>query len=297
VVWVHGDRVDPYMNALHFFFGVGAFISPIIIAQAVLLSGGIRSAYWVLAVLMLPVAIVMLRQPSPSAASQLGGSSAANAAPTDAARATDGRVGEARGTRQDVTLVLLIALFFFLYVGAESSLGGWIATYAKTIGLGSSDPQEASATAAYLTAAFWGAVTLGRLFSIPLAAHFSPRRVLSADLIGCVASAAVLLAWPGNPVATWVGTLGAGLSMASIFPTSLSLAERHLPITGTITSVFFVGASLGGVSVPWLIGQFFERVGPRVTIAAISVAVVLSALVFAVILVHTKKAERSFRHV
>jgi len=37
------------MNALHFFFGVGAFVSPIIVAQAILMTGDITWAYWVLA--------------------------------------------------------------------------------------------------------------------------------------------------------------------------------------------------------------------------------------------------------
>ena len=36
IVWVHHDRVGPFMNGLHFFFGIGAFISPIVIAQVVL---------------------------------------------------------------------------------------------------------------------------------------------------------------------------------------------------------------------------------------------------------------------
>ncbi|NJN94713.1 MAG: MFS transporter [Anaerolineales bacterium] len=33
LVWVHRHRVGPYMNGLHFFFGVGAFLSPLIVAQ------------------------------------------------------------------------------------------------------------------------------------------------------------------------------------------------------------------------------------------------------------------------
>jgi FHS family Na+ dependent glucose MFS transporter 1 len=35
LVWVHQPNVGPYMNALHFFFGLGAFFSPIIVAQAI----------------------------------------------------------------------------------------------------------------------------------------------------------------------------------------------------------------------------------------------------------------------
>jgi FHS family Na+ dependent glucose MFS transporter 1 len=46
LIWVHRQDVGPYMNALHFFFGVGTFISPIILAQAVLLSGDIKWAIW-----------------------------------------------------------------------------------------------------------------------------------------------------------------------------------------------------------------------------------------------------------
>ena len=66
LIWVHRHRVGPFMNGLHFFFGLGAFLSPIIIAQTVLISGDITWAYWVLALLMLPVIVWLLRLPSPT---------------------------------------------------------------------------------------------------------------------------------------------------------------------------------------------------------------------------------------
>ena len=34
LMWIFGRQVGPHMNALHFFFGVGAFMSPIFVAQA-----------------------------------------------------------------------------------------------------------------------------------------------------------------------------------------------------------------------------------------------------------------------
>lgn len=275
LVWLHRDKVGPYMNGLHFFFGVGAFLSPVVIAQAVTLTGGIRWGYWGLAVLLLPVVVFLARIPSPSGASD------------DEARTPPRAESRPRNTgSQNARLVGLIALFFFLYVGAESSFGGWIATYAKVMGMGD------AVTAAYLTSAFWGAMTVGRLLSVPLAAHFSPRQVLAGDLVGCLASVLVLIVWMGSPIATWIGTFGAGLSMASIFPTAISLAERHLKITGTVTSLFFVGASLGGMSLPLLIGQLFESIGPRVTILAITLAVLLDALVFGLVLYSTRKPQQ-----
>ena len=263
LVWVHRGQVGPFMNGLHFFFGVGAFLAPIIIAQAVLMSGDITWAYWALAVLVLPAAVRVLRLPSPvpEASSQEG---------------VTGRVS--------VLLVILIALFLFLYVGAEVGFGGWIFTYTTASRLSS------QAVAYYLTSAFWGALTVGRLLAIPIATRLRPRSVLLIDLIGCLISIGVILLWPGAIAAVWVGTLGAGLAMASIFPTTISLAESRLAITGQVTSWFFVGASLGGMSVPWLIGQLFEPVGPQVAIWIIMTDLMMAVGIFVVLMLSARRA-------
>ncbi len=65
LLWQYRQRVGPYMNALHFFFGAGSFLSPIIVAQALELGGGIRWAYWVLALAIAPLALWLARLPSP----------------------------------------------------------------------------------------------------------------------------------------------------------------------------------------------------------------------------------------
>ena len=49
--------------------------------------------------------------------------------------------------------------------------------------------------------------------------------------------------------------------MASAFAALMSMGEHHIAITGRVTSFFLVGASLGSMTVPWLIGQSFESVG------------------------------------
>jgi hypothetical protein len=67
LVWVHRDTVGPFMNALHFFFGLGAFLSPLIIAQVLLRGGDLARAYWTLAILLLPAAIWLPRYSSPTA--------------------------------------------------------------------------------------------------------------------------------------------------------------------------------------------------------------------------------------
>jgi len=262
LVWVHGKEVGPYMNGLHFFFGVGAFLSPIIAAQAILISGSITWAYWLLALLALPLAVWFWRLPSPvREASDQGGETGS----------------------QNTLMIALIAFFFFLYVGAESSFGGWIFTYTLETGL-----SEAQ-LAALLTSAFWGALTVGRLLSVPLAARIRPRWLIFGDLLGCALSLVIILLFPDRLVTIWIGTLGAGLAMASIFPTTLTLAERNMTVTGKVTGWFFVGAGAGGMVLPWVIGQLFERVGPTVMMIAIFSNVILAVAVFAGILWSTKR--------
>jgi FHS family Na+ dependent glucose MFS transporter 1 len=243
LVWVHQRNVGPFMNGLHFFFGVGAFLAPLMIARVMGSSGDITWAYWMIALLMLPIAIWLLCLSSPvnQRSSQHG---------------VKGQI--------HYPLFILILLFFFFYVGAEVGFGGWIFTYAVSQKWGS------NTTAAYLTSAFWGTYTLGRLLAIPLAVRFKPRTILFGDLIGCLLSLSIMILWSKSLTASWLGTLGLGLSMASIFPTMISFAERHIVITGQITGWFFMMSSLGAMFLPWLIGQFFESIGPQVTMVIIS---------------------------
>jgi fucose permease len=63
-------------------------------------------------------------------------------------------------------------------------------------------------------------------------------------------------------VALWIGTFILGFSLASVFPTTLALAGRHMTITGQVTGWFFIGAGIGSMALPWLIGQAFNPLGP-----------------------------------
>jgi MFS transporter, FHS family, Na+ dependent glucose transporter 1 len=264
LVWIHGKRVAPFMNALHFFFGVGALLAPIIVAQAMLLNPNIRVAYWSLALLVLPVAFWVLRLPSPAPQTVSNKDSTA---------------------RVNTRLVTFIAVFFFLYLGAEVGFGGWIYTYAISLNLSN------TTVAAYLTSAFWGSLTAGRLIAIPLATRFKPHVILVSNLLGCVMSVAAILIWSQSFVAVCLGAVGLGLAMASIFPTTFSFAERRMTITGQVTGWFLVGASAGAMFLPWLIGQLFEKLGGRVMMVIILIDLLAALLVFVMLSLNTGRKE------
>ncbi len=263
LVWLFRDGVGPYMNALHFFFGVGALLSPLIIAQVMALGGGVTGAYWLLAVLLIPIAIFLFRLPSPHIPYQDDGESAI----------------EPRWL-----LVFLIAAMFFFFVGAELSYGGWIYTYAISLNL------AGATTAGYLTSLYWGALTLGRLVNVPVAARVLPRYMLLADIIGLILSLMLLLLWPASVVLVWIATFGMGFSMASAFASLMALGGRHIAITGRITSLFLVGGSLGSMTVPWLIGQFFESHGAYAMVLWILASVLAATAGLAAFLWAVKKA-------
>jgi FHS family Na+ dependent glucose MFS transporter 1 len=246
------------MNALHFFFGVGTFIAPIILAQTALLSGDIKLGYILIALMIIPVIIWITRQPTPSAQDQE--EEAAEKGP--------------QNLSQNVIVIVFTALILFFYVGAELGFGGWIYTYALESNLAN------TTTAAYLTSAFWGAFSIGRLASIPMATRLRPRSQMFADFAGIIAGMLIIILFSKSQIALWAGTMLVGFAMASVFPVTVTLAERRMVVTGQVTSMFFVGVGLGSMLMPWLIGQLIEPIGPLAVMYVILAAVLLNFLVF-----------------
>ena len=252
LVWVHGNKVGPFMNGLHFFFGVGTFITPIIVAQFIARQGGLVGTYLLLAVIILPTAVLaFLPSPaSPKAAQSINGG------------------------KNDVWLIVLISLVFACYNGASTAFGGLVYTYAINTNL-------ANATnAAYLTSVFWGALTIGRLAAIPLAIRFSPRAILRADFGGALVSLLAMLIWPHSLAAVLVTSAGLGFALASIYPTTMSLSGQLMTLSGKVTGLFAIGSTAGAMIVPWVIGQYFVSAGPQ----SMTVVLVVDCLVALVVL-------------
>lgn len=261
----HGEKSSPFMAGLHFFFGVGAFIAPIVVGWAISVTNNIAWAYWLLALLMLPPALWLVRQPSP-------------AVHMESTAATAGRA--------DRPLVGLIALLFFFYVGVEVGFSGWISSYAVAMKLAT------EVDAAYLASAFWGVFTLGRLGAIPLSVRIRPRYVLLADILGALAFLGLIYLLPHSRPALWVGTVGTGLCIGSIFPTSLNLASRRITLTGRITGLFFAVASVGSMTLPFAVGQLLDRIDPHTAMLGLWLDAFAVLCVWAVLMLRTAQVAR-----
>ena len=251
LLWVHNETVGPFMNGLHAFFGVGAFVAPLIVANVMKATNDIYWVYWSFAIAALPIAAFIWNLPSPPA------------------RATP---EEHKATPLPVLPVAVMVLCFLLYVGAEAGYGNWIYTYAFKRNLGT------EITANYLTSAFWGFFTVGRLLGILISTRARSLTILTVDFIGCLASVGLILLFQESATVLWIGSILLGVSLASIFPTFLTLAEERMHVTGSMTGWFLVGGGLGGMLMPWLIGQAFVRAGPGAMIMIVLVSIALNVV-------------------
>jgi len=258
LLWVHTNHAGPFMNALHFFFGVGALLAPVGIALATSATGYVAWFFWIFALLVLPLAAWMLVVPSP----QRDPGPASPSSPT---------------RRSTYAVVALVALFFFLYAGVEQGFGGWIPSYAQAVQM------AGKSSAAYFASAFWASLTAGRLLAVPASARFRPQSIVVAGLLGSLASAAIVLLWPGEAWVLWVATIGLGLFLAAIVPTTLALLERRIGATSQMTAWYFVGLGAGIMSLPWAIGQFFESAGPRSLFVVIGLVLVAAVGLFSLL--------------
>ena len=254
IVWLFRRDVGPYMNALHLAFGIGALLCPILVDRVVIITGGIRWFYWILALLTIPVILWFTRLPSPLPP-------AAEEEKTMSSK-----------LRSPSLMILMVAGLFFMHVGTELGFGGWVFSYAVAMNVGP------DTIARVLNSIYWGGLTLGRLISIPLAFKLLPKTMLLLDIVGALISIGLLLAVPGRPAVVWFATFGLGFSLASMFPSTINFAERRMSITGKVTGYFLVGANAGSMTLPWLIGQYFETTGPQSMVLFLGIAMAMALL-------------------
>eukprot|EP00761_Pharyngomonas_kirbyi_P008350 gb/GECH01008361.1/.p1 GENE.gb/GECH01008361.1/~~gb/GECH01008361.1/.p1 ORF type:complete len:597 (+),score=84.58 gb/GECH01008361.1/:1-1791(+) len=153
-------------------------------------------------------------------------------------------------------LISMDVLFLFLIIGFEVAFGGWISAYALSLQIMSE--QEA----ATLSSVFWAALTLGRLIGVPLSAILNTIQMLLLDMVSAIFSATFLVIFPQSHLGIWIITAATGLSVASIYPSAIALPGTFgLKVTGRGTSFLIVGACMGEVVIPFVIGPFFEYFG------------------------------------
>jgi fucose permease len=151
--------------------------------------------------------------------------------------------------------VFILALLFFLYVGVENGFGGWVASYAKS--LGNLTPAMAVMTPSF----FYAALMLGRWLAPVLLRLTDEIRLVQAGLLIACAGMAGLVSSHGLLGVTVSASL-AGLGLSSVYPITISLLSREFGLASSrVGSLMFTMSNIGGAFIPWMVGASSNHFG------------------------------------
>jgi fucose permease len=239
------------MQWLHASYGIGVTLGPIIMTVALANLNSWRTGYqvvagfqWILAV-GFAVTLAMWEQKSAPEASQ---------APK---RLTDYRTPMRETLRHP--RVWFSALLFFLYVGAEVSLGTW--TYSLLIGSRGIDPTVGG----LFTGSYWAAFTVGRVVA-GLFARKTGGKLLVLGGLAIALLGTVILIWNPSPPANLLAVALIGLAIGPIFPAMMSGTSQRVGMKDAANTIGLQMAAtgLGTAVVPSLMGVLARQVSLEV---------------------------------
>jgi fucose permease len=152
--------------------------------------------------------------------------------------------------------VILGSLFIFAYQGSEVSISGWVISF--LIATRHGNPSAVG----YVTAGFWGGITLGR-FLLSHPAHKIGEKVF---VYGMVVGAAVfeLLVWQvPNIIGDAVAVAIVGLLLGPVYPCATAVFSRAIGRQHQVSSLGVISAfgSSGGAVAPFATGILAQAVG------------------------------------
>lgn len=238
VMWSRPQGPGALLNALHLCFAIGAMVTPVIVNRSLHYADSV----WGVALPMLALTVIcaslMLSHPSP-------------------VRTRHETVERSEATGARGIHVGVVCAFFFAYVAMETGFVNWIHTYVERIGYGD------ATTATGVTSMFGFGFFAGRVVAIPAARRFSPGVIVAVTTGMSVVAALLFVVFDGPGPMLWVVTAIFAVSVAPQYASMMAFAESHLALSGRNTSAIIAASGLGGLVMPWTVGQLFDHIGPQ----------------------------------
>jgi len=277
-IWKGRDS-GPYMHALHFTFGIGAFLAPVISRpflvneadvenlpvesnvtlenstyQSLEVRSKIESSTWTIKALYPMVASYAVFMSLGFLFYFIKDSRKEHENPTETEAKKEKSSEEGFSRRLKLITVGLVAVFFFLYVGMEVAFGTFISVFSVESKLKFTRPQGSD-----VTAVFWGTFAATRGLAIFIAIIAKPGVIMWSSFVTCIVGSVLLSVWAqSSSVALYIGTALMGIGMASIFATGFLWVEQRMTVTNKVSSVFILASSAGADVFPVLVGQLVE---------------------------------------
>jgi MFS transporter, FHS family, glucose/mannose:H+ symporter len=233
-----GERSAGLVSLLNFAWGIGAVAcSPLIL---------LALRHQLLSPLLLTVAIGALL---------LAGSFLAVSFPVDTHRRASESSTAPSSPIPALAVTIAVSALFFIYVGTETSVGGWAAEHTKRLA------GHASSLSTIAPMFFYGGLTAGRGLAPLALMRVRENRVALAALLTAALGIATFIAATSQRLAI-VGLTIAGMGCASIYPIYISwFSKWYGAAARRLGGVVFSLASLGGSALPWLVGLVSKQSG------------------------------------
>lgn len=238
VAEVNPNRRALALNALHGIYGLGSLIGPLLAATLLERNGGNWHVIFLgSAVLYAAYGIIGLIPLYPASGGR-----------------QQGRFRHARPLLLSPVFLLLLAIPF-LYNGTATGLVGWISTYVQN------EVQLPIFMGASMVSLFYVGLTIGRFICGAIGERVGYGRMLLTLSVGTAASYPLVVI-SQSPWVLGAGVFLSGLFFSGLFPTALAWSTRLYPsATGTITGILSTGMSIGGMTIPPLLGMIGDRMG------------------------------------
>lgn len=174
-----------------------------------------------------------------------------------------------------LSVFVLFSALLFLYVGSETAVSGWIATYANRFdGLG-------ARSSGLFVSVFWIAIVFGRALTPLLVRRASEFAVLTCGVVAAMCGIASLL-FSQTALLTLGAVAVAGMGCAPVFPLAVArLLARIGPSrhAGWIFAICGAGAAV----VPWATGLYSARTGSLRTAFVLPFVAMVAVLILVLI--------------
>ncbi len=244
------DGQDPARasNLLNVFFGLGAFLTPLILATLLGAMGYKKTVGLIGTVLFIPIIYSLFAElPDPP----------------------EGFVITQAFSLLGNPAVLLGGLALFCYIALESSMAGFVTTYLKS-------HEFSDEKAGTLLSGFWICLMLARLVAAITLTGIDPAVVVPVLAVTAAIAIGVMVT-AQSPVMGAAGTLLAGFALGPIFPTLIGVTYMKAGTTsGSVFGLIFAIGLFGGIIVPTLIGKYAAQMNIRQSLKiALGVAIAL----------------------
>lgn len=240
------------MVVLLLFFAIGMMIAPVVIGAALGWGATWRWVFTFEAVLSLILAVVLTTMP----VSDIRGRE----------NLRWRQIRDVAGFNPRLLAAIFVSILF--YIGAEFILNVWLAKFVIDVF------SATKSVASQAVALFWAGLVIGRLIIIPLSKKYPASRLLMTGT-GLMAVFALGLALSSSLTMAMVMAFLSGLGASASYALIASFAGRFRAWhAGVVYSAVVLGAALGRIIFPYLIGPLADSLGFRM---AVGLAFVLAA--------------------